>query len=199
MKIKQYLKLLFNISKILVVLSFIGCTIDHENFNENLSELNKSVKAKNFLDYHYNDGYEIIRQIEIFHEYSGYIIKEIKTKNNENRVGYIALGSENGEPYYFIDLDKNRMELVAVNFSNYDYVILNSFNSDLDKKIAKIDILKEIQNFNTNPEDRTFWGWECGTEYSIEPGSCWVTCCYYVLWISTGCDIYNCNSAPGNN
>lgn len=33
---------------------------------------------------------------------------------------------------------------------------------------------------------RKFWGWSCGSSYSIEPGSCYQNCTHYVFWFRNG-------------
>jgi hypothetical protein len=54
----------------------------------------------------------------------------------------------------------------------------------------KIDLLKEIQKINFEiSEVYRFWGESCGGSWTLPTGESYRTCCYYVFWINTGCDV----------
>lgn len=47
---------------------------------------------------------------------------------------------------------------------------------------------KMNENQLQNLEGGKFWGWSCGSSYSIEPGSCYQNCTHYVFWMNNGTD-----------
>jgi hypothetical protein len=39
-----------------------------------------------------------------------------------------------------------------------------------------------------------FWGTSCGPVWCLPSGQCYQTCCTYVFWTNTGCDIVGVGS-----
>lgn len=46
-----------------------------------------------------------------------------------------------------------------------------------------------------------FWGCSCGAEYELVRGSNvnYRTCCYRIMGLKNGCDIYGSTDLPGND
>ncbi|GGD95806.1 hypothetical protein [Planktosalinus lacus] len=45
-------------------------------------------------------------------------------------------------------------------------------------------------NLSKSQENKgPFWGTSCGEVWCMPNGQCYQTCCYYVFWINTGCEI----------
>jgi hypothetical protein len=50
-------------------------------------------------------------------------------------------------------------------------------------------------------EGGRFWGWSCGSSYSIEQGSCYRTCVYRAFWtaVPSTTTVVTCGNEPGSN
>ena len=71
--------------------------------------------------------------------------------------------------------------------------IINLKKDDKFENFIKIDLIKEIEKVNFDPSSAMkFWGTSCGRSFSLEEGSCYKNCCYYVLWVNTGCEVVGC-------
>lgn len=46
------------------------------------------------------------------------------------------------------------------------------------------------QNTDTSGESGSkFWGTQCGPVWELPNGQTYQTCCYYIFWMQTSCDI----------
>ena len=81
-------------------------------------------------------------------------------------------------------------EIKAIDFFNNQTNIINLKKDNTFDNFIKIDLLKEIQKINfETAEVYRFWGESCGGSWTLPTGESYRTCCYYVFWINTGCEI----------
>lgn len=183
-------------STILILAFFINANCLFANSNANIK--NKTITLKNsanlFLDNYYTESYNFGKSIETKANSQSIIVSEIINKKSGLINGYIAVNKENNELLYFVDFLRNTQEIKAIDFKNNITDIINLKKDDKFNKFIKIDIIKEIEKVNNNPElaNRRFWGTECGVSWTVPTGECYKSCCYYVFWLENGCDVVGC-------
>ncbi len=149
--------------------------------------------ANQFLDNYYSESYNFGKSIETKANNQNIIISEVLNKKSGLISGYVAVNKENNEMVYFVDYLRETQEIKAIDFKNNKTDIVNLKKDNNFEKFMKIDLIKEIEKINNNPASAMkFWGTSCGRGFSLEDGSCYKTCCYYVLWVNTGCEIVGC-------
>lgn len=147
----------------------------------------------NFLDNYYSKGYNLGKSVETKANNLDIIISEVLNKQNGLVDGYIAVNKANDEILYFVDYLKESKEIKAIDFKNNTTDVINLQKENKFEKFIKIDLIKEIERVNFDPSSTMkFWGTSCGGSFSLEAGSCYKTCCYYVFWIESGCDVVGC-------
>lgn len=191
----------------------VGCTTEKvtEDLNEVSSEDNPVVKrvdypdVDSYLDTKYTNGYTFGFERTFTEDDDTYIVKEVFENGATEVTGFVNL--TNNDFTQYIELERSR-----------DLVYIDDF---IDDVIYEFDAIEEdsqdlflegfLENFDqpVTLSSGRFWGWSCGKSYSIEPGSCYRTCYYYVVWnridslqASEGSQdhpVYGCDNLPGNN
>jgi hypothetical protein len=81
----------------------------------------------------------------------------------------------------FIDINDEEVE-ISKSLDRYSIIdIISKYNQDLASEINKM-------NFDPQEANR-FWGESCGPTWTLPTGESYQTCCYYVFWINTGCNV----------
>lgn len=163
------------------------------NFSFSNSTLDEKNSLINFLNNYYN-SYNLGKSIETKANNQCIIISEVLDKENGTINGYVAVNKESNELLYFVDYMRNSQEIKAIDFLNNQTDIINLKKDNKFDDFIKIDLIKEIEKVNLDPDisNRKFWGTECGPTFSLEEGSCYQSCCYYVFWIENGCEVRTC-------
>lgn len=146
-----------------------------------------------FLDSYYVENYSFGKTIETLVENQTIIVSEILNVDNKTINGYVAINKANNELLYFIDYKRDIKVIKAMDFKNNRTDVINLQKDNKFENFVKIDLIKEIEKANYDPSSTMkFWGTSCGRSFSLEPGSCYQNCCYYVLWTNTGCEVERC-------
>jgi hypothetical protein len=173
---KILIKKLTKLTLSLMVISLVGCSND-ESSNDSNIETFLSTK---------NANYKIIETKTRSIDNKSYEFHKIQI-NNKN---FSYLVSENNNPKLYFEISKSKIE-----------------NIDNSSKLYNLKFLEVINMYfgNQNNTNR-FFGWECGSSYSIEPGSCYRNCTYYVLGVAAPTEltaypepVFTCNNLPGTN
>ena len=164
-------------------------TVLFSNYSFSSSTIDEKNNVINFLNSYYS-SYNLGKSIETNVNNKSIIVSEVLDKNNERINGYIAYNKDKNELLYFVDFLRNTKEIKAIDFLNNQTDIINLKKDNTFDNFIKIDLLKEIQkiNFETSEVYR-FWGESCGGSWTLPTGESYRTCCYYVFWINTGCEI----------
>ncbi len=172
-------KMLFGFIAIVLIsnYSFSSSTIDEKN------------NVISFLNSYYS-SYNLGKSIETIVNNKSIIVSEVLDKDSKTINGYIAVNKDNNELLYFVDYLRNTKEIKAIDFFNNQTNIINLKKDNTFDNFIKIDLLKEIQKINfETAEVYRFWGESCGGSWTLPTGESYRTCCYYVFWINTGCEI----------
>ena len=164
-------------------------TVMFSNFSFASSKFDEKNSVINFLNSYYS-SYNLGKSIETNVDNQCIIISEVLDKNNEIINGYIAVNKNNNELLYFVDYLRNTQEIKAMNFLNNQTDIINLKKDNKFDYFVKIDLLEEINKMNFDPQEANrFWGESCGPTWTLPTGESYQTCCYYVFWINTGCNV----------
>lgn len=167
-------------------------TVMFSNFSFSNTSLDEKNSVINFLNAYYT-SYNLGKSIETKVNNQSVVVSEVLDKTNGTINGYVAVKKDNNELLYFVDYMRNTQEIKAIDFSNNQTDIINLKKDDKFENFIKIDLIKEIEKVNFDPSSAMkFWGTSCGRSFSLEEGSCYKNCCYYVLWVNTGCEVVGC-------
>lgn len=205
----------FFILKLLVftfMISFISCSSESESNNIDEGSIVKreaSIEnANNFLNSFYKDDYYVSNSIETFDENIKINVFEISLNTNLNTKGYLAIEAYTNKLLYFVNVDRTNNLLTIKDFTSDEYLVKDNIDKlNIYLETNNFDFIKIIENYNNSSSSyRRFWGWSCGAEYSIEPGSCYRNCVYYVLGMATPVEltaypdpVFTCSNLPGSN
>ncbi len=144
-----------------------------------------------FLDNYYSKGYNFGKSIETKADDMNIIVSEILDKTSGIINGYIAINKENDGLLYFVDYMRDTQEIKTVNFTNNVTEIINLKKDNKFDTFVKTDLIKKIKNVDYYNLSSTlgFWGTSCGGVWTDPSGNSYQTCCYYVFWVNTGCDV----------
>lgn len=175
-------------SRILILALFLSTS----TFFANSIEIGKT-SISIFLDNYYSKGYNLGKSIETKANNEKIIVSEVLNKKSGMINGYIAVNKESNEMLYFVDYLRDTQEIKAIDFKNSKTDIVNLKKDNNFEKFMKIDLINEIRKINNNPDSvMKFWGTSCGGSFELEEGSCYKTCCYYIFWMESGCDVVGC-------
>jgi hypothetical protein len=154
----------------------------------------ESIKTNNFLKTFYTSGFNMGKSIETNSENIEIIVSEILNIENNTINGYIAINKKNNELLYFVNYNRESKSLNTIDFSNNENTLIYLSEGMKFENFIKLDLINEIEKVILDPNiyQRRFWGKECGGTYSLEPGSCYHNCCYYILWMENGCNPERC-------
>ncbi len=168
-------------------------TVMFSNFSFSNSTLDGKNNVVSFLNTYYT-SYNLGKSIETKANNQSVVVSEILDKNNGTINGYVAVNKENNELLYFVDYMKNTQEIKTIDFSNNQTDIIDLKKDNKFENFIKIDLIKEIEKVNLDPNIsyRKFWGKECGSSWTTPTGECYRTCTYYVFWLENGTNIEGC-------
>lgn len=138
-----------------------------------------------------------------------YIVTEIIVGSDTRARGYLVKDEITGELLHFADVDRIGYVMKTVDLITEEWETITDIDRHPDYSLTDgfdiIKIIDDINNGNVQAMGR-FWGWSCGSEYSIEPGSCYRNCVYYVVWRAVPVEltaypepVFSCSNLPGSN
>ncbi|TRX21337.1 hypothetical protein FNW25_00560 [Flavobacterium franklandianum] len=146
-----------------------------------------------FLDNYYSKSYSFGKSIETKANNQNIIVSELLDKTNGIINGYVAVNKENNELLYFIDYKRESQEIKAIDFINNITDIISLKKDNKFEIFVEIDLIKEIEKVNiSSASAMKFWGTSCGGGWTTPTGECYKTCCYYIFWMESGCDVVGC-------
>lgn len=165
-------------------------------FASSMYKINRNVELNNvstFLNTYYLDGHNLGKSIITKVDNQEVIVSEVLNTESNLLNGYIVVDKNNNDLLYFMDYKRDTKEINAIDFKNNVTDIINLKKDDKFETFAKIDLIKEIEKANYDPASvMKFWGTSCGAVIEL-PGGNVQTCCYYVLWVNTGCETRSVN------
>jgi len=185
---KNILKLfIFTIPMIMITVS---CTKGNDNFPVNQDLKNKvSEEINSYLE----DKVSVYEIININNSNREYFFSEVKTNNGE---GYLIADKKQQNIIAFIDFDFTNQTTTIYDYVKKEEVFTQNIemylNNDFNTFVNKINGSKQVSS-------KRFWGWSCGSAGNTTGSDCVRSCCYYILGIRNGCDVYDCNNLPGRN
>lgn len=175
-------------SKILILALLLNSSV----FFANPIDFVKSGTSQ-FLDNYYSESYNFGKSIETKVNKQIIIVTEVLNNSNGMINGYVAIDVTNNELLYFVDINRDSKELKAIDLKNNRTDIINLKKDSKFEDFVKLDLIKEIEKVNNNPESAMkFWGTSCGPSWTTPTGECYKTCCYYILWIENDCNQVGC-------
>ena len=174
-----------------IIFSLIA-TVMITNFSFANLNVSEKTTTRFFLDNYYI-SYSLGKSIETKIDNQNVVISEVLNITNETINGYIVYNKDRDEVLYFVEYLRETQEIKAIDFKNNITDIVNLNKDNKFEQFIKINIIEEINKTNNNPASTLkFWGESCGGSWSTPNGQCYKTCCYYVLWMNTGCDVVGC-------
>ncbi|WP_286926952.1 hypothetical protein [Flavobacterium sp. UBA4197] len=150
-------------------------------------------KTTDFLDNYYPNRYNLGKSLETTVNKQTLIISEILNESGKSISGYIVTSKDYQELLYFADYKRELFEIVCYDFIQHATDLINFTTNNHFESFVKTDLINEIEKGNSSPATAMkFWGTSCGPPFSLEENSCYRNCCYYVLWVNTGCDVVGC-------
>lgn len=172
---------------ILCVTNIFANPITTANYTTPESSVNQ------FLSKYYVESYNFGKTVETIVENQTIIVSEVLNADKKTVKGYVAINKINNELLYFVDYNRTSKMIKAIDFKNNTTDLINLQKENKFENFIKIDLIKEIEKVNLDPSSTMkFWGTSCGASFSLEAGSCYKNCCYYVLWANTGCEVETC-------
>ena len=175
--------------KLFLFLSIVFCV----NFTFSNTIIVEKSRVNHFLDNYYSGSYYLGKFIETKENNQIIVVSEILDLNDNSVKGYIGFNKENDEVLYLLDFNRVTQEIKAIDVKEDVTDFINLSKDNNFEKIVKIDLIGEIEKISFSPDSTLkFWGTSCGSGWSITGNDCYQTCCYYVFWINTGCEIVGC-------
>jgi hypothetical protein len=182
----------------LFILISFSCSKENEQNVEQSQRIQNSEVSK-FLDNYYKENYTFGKNVTTKIDNEKILVTEVILGSSNSAKGYFVKNVTNNDFLYFIDIDKDKYEMKTFDIKLNEVNLIKNLDKIERFKSGKgFDLISYIKENSSNTSMR-FWGWQCGASYSIEPGSCYRNCSYYVLWGNTGTDVYTCSNLPGNN
>lgn len=98
-----------------------------------------------------------------------------------------------GDLLFKVELNIISSKIVINDYTRNEEIIVND-----SRKIKDFSNLNFEELLNQSSNTRRFFGWQCGLTWGTPGGGCFTTCCYYVFWVQTTCDVFTCSNPPGN-
>ena len=201
------------VTLILGTVFFIACSSDEENKEEtNSKELNSvSYRITNgaaFISSFYGtSSWSTGEKITTADSLTTYEITEIIVGAGTRARGYLVKDHNTGDLLYFADVDRSKYILKTVDLITEEQETIRDITAHPDySSTDEFDFINIIEKDNYVTYGGRFWGWSCGAEYSIEPGSCYRNCVYYVIWKAVPTEltaypepVFSCGNLPGRN
>ncbi|MDT8347634.1 MAG: hypothetical protein RQ756_07510 [Flavobacteriaceae bacterium] len=164
---------------------------------------NVSPDLLDYLEITYPQGYTFGFERTFEENNDTFIVREVFPQGETLISAFVVLTNNNFSQ--FLELDRTRELVLIDDFNDLDFYEINVSNTEL-KNIFDSDFL-EIYIPPIESGGR-FWGWSCGSEYTIPGEGCHRTCAYYVLGRAVtqsdddGTFVskpFPCNDLPGKN
>jgi len=198
----------YNLILLSVMMLFVSCS--DEEANEDINEIETDefiVKQRGapdvntYLEAKYPNGYSFGDEKTFEDGNDSYTVKEIIKTGNTLPDGFVNL--RNSSFTHYMELDRVRDQFIVDDFEEQS---LYTFDEDTETSMFIDEGFLASSNAPTSTSGgNRFWGWQCGPEYSINPGSCFRNCSYRVFWQETNLEagedhpVYSCDNLPGSN
>ena len=123
------------------------------------------------------------------------LVSEILIENK--KVGYIGISKSSNEKLYVVEFlyESNSVKLIDIKNNRNTIINLKSkenFDNFISKDLVKEIEEKDLKGGNEQSKARPFFGESCGGCWTVPSGQSYQTCCYYIFWIESGCDVVSC-------
>lgn len=190
----------------------ISCTNEESGTIESdfskSSRLGVGTEVIDYLNNFYGQSFHYGDSIQTSDDGIDYLVTEVVLDTDTRARGYLATDIATNKFLYFVDVDRVNYKLFTDNIIENERKIFENIDrlSDYPSTNEFDFIFINSQNNNNSSNSGRFWGWSCGREYSIEPGSCYRNCVYYVLGMATAIElspypspVFSCGELPGSN
>lgn len=208
------LKLISNVFflSILGLFTVVSCTNEESGATESdfskSSRVGAGTEVIDYLNNFYGQSFHYGDSIQTSDDLIDYLVTEVVLDADTRARGYVATDIATNKFLYFIDVDRVNFELFTDDILQNEKNLFEHIDrlSDYESTNEFDFIFINTHNNNNSSNSGRFWGWSCGREYSIEPGSCYRNCVYYVLGLATAVEltpypspVFSCSNLPGNN